>query len=92
MLPVEWLPSSLEDLEETLHYIRARSPKAAERIFALMEEALSIAAERPYVYKRSERVPGLREIVVHPNYLVLYEVTIASILVVNVTHTSRDYP
>ena len=44
------------------------------------------------LFKRSTRVMGCREIVVHPNYVVLYVVTESKILVVNVVHASRNFP
>ena len=46
----------------------------------------------PYLYRISDRVPGLREIVAHPNYLVLYRVTATCIEIVNVVHARREFP
>jgi plasmid stabilization system protein ParE len=37
-------------------------------------------------------VPGLREIVAHPNYVLLYHVAADRIEVVNVVHTRREFP
>ncbi|EPX8660772.1 type II toxin-antitoxin system RelE/ParE family toxin, partial [Shigella sonnei] len=37
-------------------------------------------------------VLGLREIVTHPNYIILYRVTASSIEVVNIVHSRRQYP
>ncbi|WP_353747698.1 type II toxin-antitoxin system RelE/ParE family toxin, partial [Shigella sp. FJ200801] len=48
--------------------------------------------EHPYLYPPSERVLGLREIVTHPNYIILYRVTASSIEVVNIVHSRRQYP
>ena len=49
-------------------------------------------SEHPYLYRQSERVPGLREIVAHPNYIVLYRVAASRIEVVNVVHARRQFP
>ena len=35
----------------------------------------------------SERAPGLREIVAHPNYLVLYRIEVVAIV-----HSRREFP
>lgn len=51
-----------------------------------------IAREHPYLYPPSERVPGQREIVAHPNYLVLYRVAATRIEIVNVVHARRQFP
>jgi len=40
----------------------------------------------------SQRILGLREIVVHPNYIVLYRVAATCIEVVNVVHARREFP
>ncbi|MHB1737714.1 MAG: type II toxin-antitoxin system RelE/ParE family toxin [Acidithiobacillus sp.] len=48
--------------------------------------------EHPYLYRISDRVPGLREIVAHPNYIVLYRVTATCIEIVNVVHARREFP
>jgi len=37
-------------------------------------------------------VAGTREIVVHPNYVVIYRVTISAIEIINVLHSRQQYP
>jgi transposase InsO family protein len=43
---------------------------------------LLIEQFKPHLYRISDRVPGLREIVAHPNYIVLYRVTATCIEIV----------
>ena len=92
MLPIEWRATAKEDLAEILAYIHARNPRAAARIFELIESALEHTSVHPYLYKQGTRAHGLREIVVHPNYIVLYRVTPTSIEVVNVVHAKTNFP
>ena len=40
----------------------------------------------------SNRIPDLRELVAHPNYIVLYRVTATRIEIVNVVHARRNFP
>jgi toxin ParE1/3/4 len=92
LLPVLWRASARDDLAEIIRYIASESPPAARRMKRLLEEAVLPAAEHPYLYRHSERAPGLREIVAHPNYVVLYHVTANRIEVVSVVHTRREFP
>ena len=92
MLLIEWAATAKLDLLEILDYIAQRNEQAAHRLFERMEQDLEHAAEHPYLFKSSLRVPGLREIVTHPNYLIFYQVTAASIKVVNVVHARCEFP
>ena len=57
----------------------------------LIEASVLPAAEHPYLY-RSGRVPGTREIIAHPNYIVVYQVMAERIEVVSVLHARQEYP
>lgn len=92
MLPVEWKASAAAELLEILAYIIDRSELAAQRLFDCIQQDLEHASEHPYLFKPSLRVPGAREIVTHPNYLILYRVTSTCIEVVNVVHARREFP
>ena len=92
MLLIEWTPTARLDLLEILGYIAERNEQAAYRLFERIEQDLEHAAQHPYLFKSSPRMPGLREIVTHPNYIVFYQVTAASIKVVNVVHARREFP
>lgn len=50
------------------------------------------ATEHPYLFRTSTRMPGMREVVAHPNYIVIYRVAFDLIEVVNVVHARREYP
>jgi len=82
LLPIIWRSSAREDLAQILRYIAQANPQAARRMRHLLEEAVLPLSQHPYLYRSSERVPGLRELVAHPNYLVLYRVGATRIEVV----------
>ena len=92
MLTIEWKASAHADLLEILNFISERNEQAAERLFERIEHDLEHAAEHPYLYKQSDRIIGLREIVTHPNYVVLYRVAGTCIEVVNVVHARQEFP
>ena len=91
MLPVFWRQTATSDLATILRFIANESPLAARRIRNLIETAVLPAAEHPYLY-RSGAVPGTREIIAHPNYIIVYQVTAERIEVVNVLHARQEYP
>jgi len=91
MLKVSWLPTAANDLANILAYIDERSPSAARDIRQRIEHAVLPVAEHPYLYKRG-RVPGTREIVAHPNFIIVYRATNTSIEVINVLHARQQYP
>ena len=92
MLPIEWRASARADLQQILDFISERNEPAADRLFAQMQTDLEHAAEHPYLYKSSQRIPGLREIVTHPNYVIFYRVSAEYIEVVTVVHARREFP
>ncbi|MBP3934665.1 type II toxin-antitoxin system RelE/ParE family toxin [Pseudomonas fragi] len=87
---VEWRPLARAQLGEILEYISDRNIVAASELYKNIEAAISALPQHPYLY-RFGRVPGTREIVVHPNYLVVYRVT-NRIEIVTVLHARQEYP
>ncbi len=91
MLPVIWRASARGQLASIIRFIANESPPAARRLRELIEASVLPAAEHPYLY-RPGRVPGTREIVAHPNYIVVYRVMAERIEVVAVLHARQEYP
>lgn len=87
---VEWRPEARAELWQILNYIGDRHLVAASELYQAIEAATSALPEHPYLY-RFGRVPNTREIVVHPNYLVVYRVT-DRIEILSVLHARQEYP
>lgn len=92
VLPIEWKASADAELLEILAFISERNALAAQRLYEGIKQDLEHASEHPYLFKPSLRVPGAREIVTHPNYILLYRVTSSCIEVVNMVHARREFP
>lgn len=88
---VEWLSQALDALEEIAGYLAERNPYAAEHIQTAIEATVEALPQHPYIH-RPGRVPGTREAVVHPNYLVVYRVGTQRISIVDVLHARQEYP
>jgi len=91
MLPILWLPSASEDLTDIIDFIADRNLTAAIDLQDVIEQATSRLPQHPYIY-RTGRVAGTREMVVHPNYLVIYRVGATAIEILGVLHTRLPYP
>ncbi len=90
-LPVHWRASARDDLAAIVAYVAERDPQAARRLKARLESAPLPLSEHPYLYPPG-RVPGTRELVAHPNYLIIYRVAAERVEVVTVIHTRQLYP
>ena len=87
---VEWRPEARADLWEILDYIDERNSQPADALYTEIERATSALPGHPYLYRLGS-VPTTREIVVHPNYLIIYRVT-DRIEIVSVLHARQEYP
>ena len=91
MLPIIWRDRARDDLVEIIHFIAAEDPRAARRLKERLESAILPVAEHPYLH-RAGRVPGTRELIAHPNYVLVYRVAVDFIEVVSVLHSRQQYP
>lgn len=89
-LPVVWTDEATADFLDILDYIGERNIAAALRIEALVQETADRIPDHPYVH-RPGRVPGTREAIVHPNYILVYRVG-GEIEIAAVLHARQQYP
>jgi len=92
MLPVVWSEDADADLAEIVDYIAQHSPQAARKLAQRLRESVLPLAYFPQMFKESERMPGCREIVAHPNYLVFYRILSDRIKIEMVAHGRRNFP
>lgn len=91
MPELEWKAAAVADLMAIVDYISDDNPDAA---LALMEEIQSKVAQLPAHSKRCRpgRVEGTRELVVRPNYIVIYAETATAVMVLRVLHAAQMWP
>jgi len=92
MLPIIWKISARSDLANIIEYIAHRDILASRKMRKLLQEAVLPIAEHPYLYRQSDRYAGCREIVAHPNYIVVYRVERESVTILRVLHSRQQYP
>ena len=91
MLSLVWRAGALDDLDTILTFIADRNVAAAAHLQEAIEACAERLPEHPYLY-RPGRVPGTREAVVHPNYIIVYRVTADAVEILSLVHARREYP
>lgn len=91
MPELDWKALAVADLMAIVDYISDDNPEAA---LALMEEIQGKVAQLPMYPKRSRagRVQGTRELVVRPNYIVIYAETPSVVTILRVLHAAQMWP
>ena len=88
---IRWRPLAEADRDAIIDYIAQDNPLAAIELGDTINERVAELPTYPKLY-RLGRVKGTREMVVHPNYLVVYRVRRNSIEIVRVLHSARQWP
>jgi addiction module RelE/StbE family toxin len=91
MLRLSWRETARTSLRSIISYISERDEAAADRLLARIMACSERLPEFPYIH-RTGREPGTRELVITPNYILVYRVTADAIEVLNVLHTRQQYP
>lgn len=88
-----WRPMAMADRDRIFDYIAKDNPAAALALDEAFEAQADNAAGIPKLYKPG-RVPGTREIVVRPNYILIYQVNEESgtLCVLRVLHAAQQWP
>jgi plasmid stabilization system protein ParE len=89
---VIWSEDADADLAAIIEYVFERNPMTAHKLWERLKNSTVVLSEHPYLFKESERMPGLRELVAHPNYLVFYRVKLDCVRIEMVAHARRLYP
>ena len=91
MLDIEWNALALADLSTILDYIAEANPTAATALLDEIEAKVEDLAEHPKLC-RPGRVAGTRELIVRPNYIVVYAENETAVTVLRVLHAAQMWP
>ena len=91
MQTIRWTEEAGSDLVEIIDYIEQRNDSAAQSLLAAIVQSAENLPLMPYLF-RPGRVAGTRELVVHPNYIVVYQVGIDTIDILRILHSRQQYP
>lgn len=88
---VVWLPGALEQLLAIIDHISEDSPSAALDLAQTIRAKTDTLATYPNRY-RAGRIMGTRELVVKPNYIVVYRVVDTQVHILRVRHARKQWP
>jgi toxin ParE1/3/4 len=91
MLNLIWRETARQDVRDIVTFIAEQNVHAALDLKARIEAAAERLIHHPYMF-RTGRMPGTREALVHPNYVLVYCVGADAVEVVGVFHSRRQYP
>ena len=78
MIRLAWRPKAREDRTEIMDYIAQDNPIAALELDEAIEAKTNALVDHPKLYKPG-RMKGTREMVIRPNYVVVYREHIGSV-------------
>jgi addiction module RelE/StbE family toxin len=90
MLQIIWNREAENDLAEIVEYLGNRNPRATFDLVREIKKRIARLPRNPYLY-RVGRVAETRELVVHQNYIVVYQVTSDSIKMLSVLHARKQF-
>ncbi|MEP3344896.1 MAG: type II toxin-antitoxin system RelE/ParE family toxin [Hyphomicrobiales bacterium] len=88
---LEWKATAVGDLLAIVDYISDDNPDAAQALKDEIEDKTSRLTDHPQMY-RVGRVDGTREMVVRPNYIVVYAETTKTVTVLRILHAAQQWP
>lgn len=91
MHKLAWKKQARADLLEIVQYIAQDNPDAAEKLADEIEAKATKLRENPKLF-RVGRKRGTRELVAHPNYLIIYRIQGETIEILRVKHTAQQWP
>jgi toxin ParE1/3/4 len=91
MRTLRWEAEARRQLRDTLTYIASHNDAAAERLRTVIEAKLNLLLQFAEM-GRPGRVAKTRELIVHPNYVVVYAIRRNTIDVIRILHARQLYP
>ena len=90
-MPLFWTPESVQDREGIYDFIEDDNPVAALEMDEMFSEKALRLLDHPRL-GRLGRMTGTRELVVHANYILVYDVKGDQVRVLRLLHAARQWP
>lgn len=86
-----WKQTAIDDRDEIVEHIALDNFDAAIKLGALLMDKSMVLDQHPMM-GRVGRIKGTRELVAHPNYILIYRVAGEVAEVLRVKHAAQQYP
>lgn len=90
-MKVLWSPEALQDRIDIWDHIAADNPLAVAHMDELFSDGATRLIEHPKL-GRPGKIPDTRELIVHPNYRLIYEINQDTVWILTLIHTARLWP
>jgi toxin ParE1/3/4 len=88
---VIWTPEALQDRVDIWDCIVADNLRAAARMDELFSDAAAQLTDHPKL-GRPGKTEGTRELILHENYRLVYEISGETLWMLALVHTARQWP
>jgi addiction module RelE/StbE family toxin len=86
-----WTARANAGLANVIDRIGLDNPRAAYEMDERLTRKAALLVDNPYLGRRGE-IPGTRELVAHPRYVLIYDVRGDTVRILRVLHTARRWP
>jgi toxin ParE1/3/4 len=90
-MKLAWTFEARADRRAIFSYIENDNPRAAIKLDELFSKRAAQLVTHPMM-GRIGRVPGTRELVAHPNYILIYDVAGEAVRILRILHAARQWP
>ena len=90
-MTLSWKSAALRDREHIMKFIARDKPLAAIAWDERLEQSAEHLIDHPRM-GRAGRVPRTRELVVHPNYILVYREVAGKVEILRVLHAAQNWP
>jgi toxin ParE1/3/4 len=84
-----WTIKAKQKLESMGDFIAQDNPQAATKLLRKIRQTVKLLARNPFLGRRTE-IEGIRELVVHANYLISYRVSNEAVEILQVWHAAQQ--
>jgi addiction module RelE/StbE family toxin len=91
MKAIYWTPEAFQDRDAIYDSVAAENPMAALTLDQLFQTKTAPLSSHPAI-GRAGRVQGTRELVVHRNYILVYDILEDAVRILRVLHARRQWP
>ena len=88
-MKIEWTERAFDDMRRISDYISQDNRPAAKKLIQGFRRSAKHLALHPFLGRRTE-FEGVRELVVHPNYLLSYRVGTERIQILQLWHVAQQ--